>query len=170
VKDAGENYYENRGYVDIWQPYFAGYEQPLNTARAYARAAKLTGDPALVQAAQRWATFISQSLPAGPCEAVSWYGEYARDWAPHGTYAENYGKAIEFFVDMAELTKDVGYVTLARSVANDAVSKLYYGGLFRGHPCKPYYEALDGVGDLLGALLRLDGVPSDGQKARPASR
>ena len=36
------------------------------------------------------------------------------------------------------------------------MSKLYYNGLFRGHPAKPYYEATDGVGFLLYALLELD--------------
>ncbi len=37
------------------------------------------------------------------------------------------------------------------------VSKLSIeNGLFKGHPAKPYYEATNGVGLLLWALLELD--------------
>jgi hypothetical protein len=56
------------------------------------------------------------------------------------------------------LTGEQKYLELAKKVANEAVSKLYYDGLFRGHPAKPYYEATDGVGFLLYALLELDQV------------
>jgi hypothetical protein len=44
----------------------------------------------------------------------------------------------------------------ARRFAQEAVSKLYYKGLFRGHPARPYYATTDGVGYLLVALLQLD--------------
>ena len=47
---------------------------------------------------------------------------------------------------------------LARETADDAIAKLFHNGLFRGHPAKPYYEAVDGVGYLLYALLELDQV------------
>ena len=40
-------------------------------------------------------------------------------------------------------------------MADTAIAKLHHKGLFRGHPAKPYYEAIDGVGDLLCALLEL---------------
>jgi hypothetical protein len=43
-------------------------------------------------------------------------------------------------------------------VADEAVARLYYRGLLRGHPCKPYYESIDGVGCLLYALVQLDRV------------
>ncbi len=54
------------------------------------------------------------------------------------------------------LTGEPRYLTLARAVADDAILRLYHRGLFRGHPAKPYYEAVDGVGNLLYALLQLD--------------
>ena len=44
----------------------------------------------------------------------------------------------------------------ARRFAQEAVSKLYYKGLFRGHPARPYYVSTDGVGYLLVSLLQLD--------------
>ena len=49
-------------------------------------------------------------------------------------------------------------------MADQAIEKLYHQGLFRGHPAKPYYEAVDGVGYLLYALLELDLVSNNTQK------
>jgi len=56
---------------------------------------------------------------------------------------------------MQRLTNDEQYGRLAREVAAEAISRLYYKGMFRGHPAKPYYESIDGVGDLLVGLLEL---------------
>ena len=56
---------------------------------------------------------------------------------------------------MQRLTRDKSYGHVARQVAAEAVSRLYYKGLFRGHPAKPYYESIDDVGDLLMGLLEL---------------
>ena len=53
------------------------------------------------------------------------------------------------------------YLDDAVVLADTAVAKLEYHGLFRGHPAKPYYEAMDGVGNLLYALLQLDQVLKD---------
>jgi hypothetical protein len=153
--EADYQRYEPRGHVDLWQPYAGADEQPLGTARTYVDAAKLTGDAELIEAARRWAECIRQALPPGPCLAEAYYEKYARTWAPHGTYAGYYGQTIAFFVGMSRLTGEAKYGDLARSVANEAVAKLYYRGLFRGHPCKPYYEAMDDVGVFLEALLQL---------------
>jgi len=49
-----------------------------------------------------------------------------------------------------------GISRFAKKVANEALAKLYYKGLIRGHACKPYYESVDGVGYLLYALVQLD--------------
>ena len=56
------------------------------------------------------------------------------------------------------MTQDAEYLDLASDMADEAISKLYHQGLFRGHPAKPYYEATDGVGFLLYALLQLSQV------------
>jgi hypothetical protein len=148
--------YEPRGHIDLWQPYVAGYEHPLDTALTYALAAEMTGEAELVEAAGRWAGFIERSLPAGPCQTDTWYDQYARNQAQHGAYADHYGKTITFFLAMHRLTGQARYEALAREVADDAVAKLVYNGLFRGHPAKPYYESMDGVGTLLMALLELE--------------
>jgi hypothetical protein len=73
-----------------------------------------------------------------------------------GTYAENYGRAISFFVHLYRATNDQHYLDLAQTLARESVEKLYENGMFRGHPAKPYYDILDGVGLLLWAMLDLD--------------
>jgi hypothetical protein len=52
----------------------------------------------------------------------------------------------------------------ARALADESIEKLYHKGLFRGHPAKPYYEAMDGVGNLLYALLELDQILENGKR------
>ena len=71
---------------------------------------------------------------------------------------------------MHMLTGDDEYFTFARTVDNEAIAKLYYRGLLRGHPCKPYYEAVDGVGFLLRALIQLHQVKTDSEQSTHAIR
>lgn len=153
---GGYAQYEPRGHIDVWQPYAAGYEHPLPTAMAYAAFALATGDGELREAARRWADFLRAEFPPRRCEEATWYAEYARQWAPHGTYAGLYGQAITFCLQMHRLTGDAENLQFARRIAREAVSRLYYRGLLRGHPAKPYYEAMDGVGYLVCALVQLD--------------
>lgn len=155
---GGYAQYEPRGHIDLWQPYAAGYEHPQATAQVYAWAAQLTGDADLLLAARRWADSIRRQWPPRHGDTDGWYAGYTRDWLPHGVYAEQYGRTISFFLQMERLTKEPFYREFARDVAHEAVSKLYSNGLFKGHPNKPYYEAHDGVGYLLAALLQLDEV------------
>ena len=54
------------------------------------------------------------------------------------------------------ITRENKYLEEAISIADIAIDKLYHNGLFRGHPAKPYYEAIDGVGYFMYALLELD--------------
>jgi len=152
---GGYAQYEPRGHIDLWQPYVAGYEHPIHTAQIYARAHEMTGDKALLETAERWAQFIRANLPATRCLSKTWYGDYAEHSAPHGTYAGKYGRTIAFFCHMQRLTGDEQYGRLAQQVAAEAISRLYYKGMFRGHPAKPYYEAIDDIGDLLTGLLDL---------------
>jgi len=152
---SGYQGYEPRGPIDLWQPYIAGYEHPLATAQAYAYAAALTKDPAVLATARKWASLIRRNCPPRRCQARTWYAGYAKHYAPHGTYAGKYGRAISFFLQMAGLTGDRTYRAFAGLIAREAASKLYYRGLFRSHPAKPYYESADGVGFLLRALVQL---------------
>jgi len=150
--------YEPRGHIDLWQPYAAGYEQPIATAQTYACAYEATRDEDLLAAAKRWAECLRRAFPPRTCDANGWYRRYALNWAPHGTYAGNYGGTISFLLHLHALTGDTQFLRFAKEVANEAVAGLSYRGLLRGHPGKPYYESLDGVGNLLYALLQLDRV------------
>jgi hypothetical protein len=148
--------YEPRGALDIWSPYVAGYEFPLYTAQAYAWAAQLTGDERCALGAQQWSDCLRDVWPPRHCESETWYHDYATQWAPLGTYAGYYGRLISFLLQRQRATNQAAYGTWARQVADEAVAKLYYRGLLRGHPGKPYYESIDGVGYLLIALLQLE--------------
>jgi hypothetical protein len=148
----------------MWEPYVAGYENPIYTAQAYALAADVTGDEELLSAARRWAACIQRVFPPRACDRATWYAEYANNWAPHGTYAGLYGRTISFFLHLHRITGQDEYRDFARQVAREAVSRLYYKGLLRGHPCKPYYESIDGVGYLLVGLLQLDQVLTSPQE------
>ncbi|MBN1345359.1 MAG: hypothetical protein JXQ73_21885 [Phycisphaerae bacterium] len=151
--------YEPRGHIDLWEPYFAGYEFPLYAAQTYAYAYELTKNELMLVTAKRWYDAIRSTWPPNKCNQNTWYAGYAKDWAPHGTYAGLYGRTISFALQLHALTGDQAYRDFARAAADEAVAKLYYKGLFRGHPRKPYYEAVDGVGYLLQALLQLDQPP-----------
>ncbi len=148
--------YEPRGHLDLWQPYVAGYEHALATAQVYAYAAQLTGDAAMLDTAKLFARLIETNLPPRACLTNSWYRGYAEQYAPKGTHAGSYGQTISFFIHMHLLTGEARCLVLARRTADEAIARLYHQGLFRGHPAKPYYEAVDGVGYLLYALLEMD--------------
>ena len=150
--------YEPRGHLDLWQPYVAGYEHPLATAQVYAYAASITPDASLLDTAVRFVGLLQTNLPPRSCLNQTWYRGYAQDYAPHGTYAGTYGQTISFFIQLYLLTGHASYLGLARQTADDAIAQLYHRGLFRGHPAKPYYEAVDGVGSLLYALLELEAL------------
>jgi len=149
---------EPRGHLDLWSPYVAGYQYPIYTAQAYVYAYHLTFDECFLTTAKRFADWIEKGPPTQGCLKESWYEGYAEHYAPHGTYAGKYGRTISFFIHLYVVTKEGKYLEFAKDMANEAIDKLYFKGLFRGHPAKPYYEATDGVGFLLYALLELSQV------------
>jgi hypothetical protein len=78
---------------------------------------------------------------------------------------DRYGQTISFFLQVYLLMGDDAHLKSACDVADESVARLYHNGLFRGHPAKPYYEAMDGVGQLLYALLQLDRILADPKQA-----
>ncbi len=119
----------------------------------------------MLTAARRFASWISKTPPGSIETEGTWYKDYSAGFGRQGSYAGKYGRTISFLLHMFILTGDRQYLNSARSMANIAIDKLYHKGLFRGHPAKPYYEAIDGVGYLLYALLELDEVLKDPQAA-----
>ncbi len=147
------------GYADFWEPYVLGHEHHIYSAQNYAYASQVTGEPFLLQTAIRYAESIDKALDDTTARpGTYYYDRYARHFSPHGTYAGMYGRIISFYLHLYALTKERQYFDMARQVGRTAVSKLYYKGLFRGHPAKRYYGAIDGVGFLLVALIQLDQV------------
>src|SRR5690606_14883531 len=124
----------------------------------------------LLEMAKRWAKVIEADLPASPGKTFrhTLTSQMPKLRETGRTYAQNYGRSISFFVHLYRATGEQHYLDVAEQIAADAVEKLYVEtevttesgetkvyGIFRGHPAKPYYEAADGVGLLLYALLEL---------------
>ncbi len=157
-----ERPWEPRGYIDMWAPLGETMDHFPDTAQFIAKAYadfNTTGSltTPLLTTAERWASYIRKNMPANQTtdEPEAFYRQYSEEWAQYGTYAEHYGRTIDFFVTMFEETGDDSYLLSARDMAKDGISALWYDGLLRGHAAKPYYEAVDGVGDLLEALVAL---------------
>lgn len=157
---SGYDYWAPYGHVDVWKTTIYSYEFPLAAAESYAKGYAITGDADLLRGAQRWATVIRNALPV---QLGNRFGDAILEALPEtavtgGSYAEDYGRVVNFFTQMYDTTGEVHYLQTAEQVAQDAVDKLYTNDIFRGHPAKPYYEATNGVGLLLDALLDLDEV------------
>ena len=173
AKGKGYDAWAPTGPVDIWKTSIYSYEFPLITAQSYVYGYEITashegkGDPELLAAALRWARLIETNLP--PKTGRRWKKELEAAMPElqktGGSYAEDYGRTISFFVHVYLITKDVHLLKLAEDVAHQAIDKLYVNGLFKGHPAKPYYEATNGVGLLLHALMELDALPQPWQHA-----
>ncbi len=162
--DSTEGYLacQPRGTLDIWQPYVAGYEHPLATAQTYAYAYALTGDESVRNVARLFADWIDRVPPGSSMHPGAWYRDYSITAGQQGTYAEHYGRVISFRLALAHATGSDKDLVSARGYAEQAIAKLQHpSGLFRGHPAKPYYENMDGVGHLILALLQLSCMLED---------
>lgn len=168
-KGSGYDAWAPYGHVDVWRASMYSYEMPLIAAQAAVYAYELSGtdavsrDKELLTTARHWAEVIEKNLPAGP--GRRWKKELDAAMPEilktGGTYAENYGRAISFFVHLYRATGESRYLEQATALARETVETMYVNGLFKGHPAKPYYQANDGVGFLLYALLELDAPEHD---------
>lgn len=166
-KGPGYDAYIPSGYVDVWRTLMFSYEFPVVAAETALYAYELSGetpaqrDPELLAAAAHWAELIEKNLPA--YLGRRWKAEVEAAMPAvletGGTYAENYGRTISFFVNMYHATGELRYLRIARTTAREAIGKLFVNGLFKGHPAKPHYQSNDGVGFLLHALMQLDALP-----------
>ncbi|MFP6616066.1 MAG: hypothetical protein VCB26_06645, partial [Candidatus Hydrogenedentota bacterium] len=94
---------------------------------------------------RRWGAELEKAIPGST--------------AMGGTYAENYGRSISFFLGMHRATNDPDHLETAQKLARHAVDRLVENGWVKGQPAKPYYESTDGVGFLLYAFLELAKYP-----------
>lgn len=155
AKGEGYDAYKPTGHVDTWPVIMFSYEFPLIAAQTAVYAHELTGDPDALECAHHWAEQIRKDLPA---DAGQRWRKELFEALPDaerlgGTYAENYGRAIDFFWRYYRITGSQEDRDTALALADEAIAKLRTeSGWFRGHPAKPYYESTDGVGILLNAL------------------
>ena len=164
AKGSGYGAYAPYGHVNVWRTTFYSYEFTLSAAQAAVQAYELSDrdpskrDPRLLAVARRWGGVVERAMPARTGR------RWQRELEEHmplasvrgGAYAEDYGRSISLFVHLYRATGERRYLGLAKTLATDAVRRLFHNGLFRGHAAKPYYEATNGVGLLLYALLELD--------------
>ncbi|MFW6060061.1 MAG: hypothetical protein ACODAQ_07750 [Phycisphaeraceae bacterium] len=127
-------------YADVWRPLFPAHDYPMPMAECCLRLHELTGAERYRRACERWIEHIARSLP--PREG-------------RGAYAEHYGRCIHFLwrCEHALASRRAG--ELARTLAHEAVDALSDHGMFRSHPGEHRYDAVDGVGYLLLALIAL---------------
>jgi hypothetical protein len=164
AEGAHESPYTPIGYVNVWRTIMYTWEFTIISAQAAVYAYEVSDigggkkDPELLTIAEHWTEVIERELPPRVGKRFKKELEAAMPQVKKtgGTYAENYGRAISFFVHMYRATGKDKYLKYATDLANEAVEKLYANGLFKGHPAKPYYQSNDGVGLLLYALLELD--------------
>jgi hypothetical protein len=165
--EAGYAASQPRGHLDLWEPYAAGYQYAIYTAQCFAYAYALTKDPDMYEAAEHFAEWI-MSVPTDSIESENtWYRDYSTNLGQKGTYAGKYGRSASFFIHMYTLSGKQEYKNAAGNLLDEAAGKLSYKGLFRGHPGKSYYEAIDGVGYLTYALLQFHQLENSGKLTIP---
>lgn len=142
-REQSQNYdkFAPKGHWNYWEDYIYGFEYPFKTLLSFAWAARVLDDDLLTDHSRRLADCYIQKLP--PNDGM-------------GTFAANYGQLISFLRMTGERTGDATYADTARSLADEAVEKLWTGEIFRGFPGRDQYHSADGVGYLLQALVELD--------------
>jgi hypothetical protein len=130
-------------YADIWNANFPAHDYPMAMAETCVELYRRTRADAYRIAVERWAGVVERRP--------------APDWARHGrgAYAELFGRAIHFLVHASDALGQPHYRDQAERVAARARELLFTNGMFRGHAGEDRYDAVDGVGYLLLALLYL---------------
>jgi len=135
-----ETIYQPGDYSDLWEPLFPAHDYPMPFAESCLNLYLLTGKEIYREACWLWANQIHASLPAR---------------SGKGGYAEHYGRCIHFLLAYKEVFGEPLVYDLAIDLCDEAIEFLFAQDMFRGHPGEDRYDALDGVGFLLLALIRL---------------
>ena len=128
-------------YADPWRPLFPAHDYPMPFAECCLELYALTGEARYRLACRRWVEQIEESLPAR---------------GGQGGYAEHYGRCIHFLWRCGRVLGMEASTELAHTLAREAQEVLWDGAMFRSHPGEPRYDAVDGVGYLLLALIALE--------------
>jgi hypothetical protein len=127
-------------YSNVWEFLFPTHDYPIHTAMTILDCLE-KGD-FYVQAAKRWADVTLQAC--SPCSSRE------------VRYAEQYGRNIVFLAEYARISGESVYHSAAEQLANEAVVTLFKQNMFVGHTGADWYDAVDGVGFLLLALLYME--------------
>lgn len=139
--------FQPRDYVDLWRPQFPAHDYPMSFAEACLMLHEATGDAYYHEACRRWLGFIDRSLPANNGK---------------GGYAEHYGRALHFAIACRDRFGDPLAGERVQRIAAEAHDMLWDQRMYRTHPGEHRYDAVDGVGYLMLALIRLHtGVEPD---------
>lgn len=133
--------YQPDTYTDIWNALYPSHDYPLALAEACVTLYEQTGQPEFRTAIYRWAALIAELTYEG---------------APVVRYAEQFGRAIHFLLRAADVLEKNRFRVQAVDIADVAVSGLFAGRMFRSHTGEDRYDAVDGLGYLLLALLYLE--------------
>lgn len=147
VSDISPYPYQPRVHTSLWEPLFPTHDYPMAFAETCLSLLKRTNNHVFEEAVLRWVAIVREDTPAN---------------GGKGGYAEHYGRCIHFLLGAAWLLDRNDLEAQARDLADEAVAVLFSNEMFRGHPGEDRYDAVDGVGFLLLALLALDsGQPLD---------
>lgn len=126
-------------YADNYNAMFPTHDYPLAMAEACAQLLAITGDDIFREGVERFAATLAD-LP-NPSRPI---------------YAESLGRAVWFLLSAAETTKSDPPRRQAEALAEWALEHLWTGTLFRTHTTEDRYDAVDGLGLLMLALIRLE--------------
>lgn len=133
--------YWPRKHSEIWNPdQWPTHDYPMEMAAVCLVLFRQTGADRFREAVERWAEIACRGEPSERTVA----------------YAGQYGKCISFLLMAAEHLEEPRWRDQAQALAGEAVDRLYENGWFQGYAGSHLYESVDGVGDLLLALLELE--------------
>ncbi len=133
--------YQPGDWCDFWAPLFPAHDYPFQAAEACLLAFDATRDGFFLAGAARFAKALEDSLPAR---------------SGRGGYAEHYGRALHLALRLHTTTGDTCYAGLAARVAEEATTVLWAQDMFRSHPAEDRCDAVDDIGFLLLALMRME--------------
>ena len=130
--------YWPRRYSLVWNPdQWPTHDYPMAMANACVTLFQTTGKPIYREGIERWV-------------------EVVRREARQTAYAGQYGQCIDFLTEAAVALEKPELRQQAHELARESIDRLCENGWFQGYPEAHLYESVDGVGDLLLALIRLE--------------
>ena len=134
--------YWPRQYADPWNTdQWPTHDYPMALAKACLSLYRTTADRAFRDAIEHCAAMAVRGCPG---RTGSW------------AYAESYGHCIHFLALAGLELGDERFTADARLLAAEAMDTLLENGMFQGYADSHVYEAVDGVGCLLLALMALE--------------